>query len=970
MNFALIVSHRLLLSFLFSFLLPLSLQAQGFNYVHYNTQDGLAGSTVYDICQDKDGYLWFGTETGLSRYDGTHFKTFTVRDGLPANEIFGFYVDSHKRMWMNCLKNSVCYYLNGKVHNQENDTLLRRIKLNNRLTAFAENKDGDIIMYGWEDTVIVTVTGHVNTWTNYISKNKIFHAIYGMHHLPAGINALPDYIRHFVNNSFSILLAPDAQAFKKNMGYIGLLSNDYTGHLPDSLIIVNTKTTRAKTLKLPVNAFTAIPVNSHTIAVLKKDKGVLLYNTEDSTYSGEYLTEYIVQCVAEDDEGNLWFSTKGAGIFMLSLSKCRNYIGGHGVHHILKVNKTIYIGTDNNQYWKMPALEVNSFFSNGKTAPSKTTGNLDFLKYYKREVYFTCAGSDFLNLNHTWNCGSIKTIQVYHNTALVAAYSSCFTINLPSGKVERILYNGRTTCAIRQNRNFYIGTLNGLYEVTPHTEAHLVSMGNPLIACQINQVVNGTDSTLWIATGEKGVIGYKGGRIVAHFTQDNGLPSDIARCLFVAGNILWVGTNKGLCKIDIQPGHYKVRWHFGLEDGLNSQEINTIFCDSTLIYAGTPLGLSVFDETRSPHHATCTILLESVKVSGRKVNTRSGRLALKHKDNNIRFDYVCPSYLSSGDISYQYRLLGLSDKWQQTRETFLSYPTLPSGKYRLQLIAVNKFGDKGPTIEYSFEVQKLVTEELWFLVSIALLLILTIIFIIRYWISLLYRKEREKMITAQRIMESEQMALRAQMNPHFIFNCLNSVQQYILDRDEKKANFYLLRFAALVRQTLEHSAVIYIPLAEEIAYLKNYLELERLQLSESFSYSITMDEAIDPGLIKIPNMVLQPYVENAVKHGMGQLKGPEYITITFRILKEEQVLECRIEDNGPGIHATTKAQQTIQPLHRPRGMFITGKRIETLNQLSPAYKHISIRTIDLGDIGPGTGTRVIICFPLLYSKPI
>src|SRR5215831_9885537 len=120
--------------------------AQEYSYSHYDTKDGLAGSTVYCGAQDKDGFLWFGTETGLSRFDGTHFQDFTTADGLPDNEIVRLFVDSKNRVWILPFRNSLCYYWKGKIHNQENDTLLHKFPFGSEVIDIAENKKGDILI--------------------------------------------------------------------------------------------------------------------------------------------------------------------------------------------------------------------------------------------------------------------------------------------------------------------------------------------------------------------------------------------------------------------------------------------------------------------------------------------------------------------------------------------------------------------------------------------------------------------------------------------------------------------------------------------------------------------------------------------------------------------------------------------------------------------------------------------------------
>src|SRR5579871_2764170 len=127
-----------LFSFIYSFL-SIALCAQEYNYTHYDVKDGLAGSTVYSIVQDKDGFMWYGTETGLSRFDGTHFKNFYTSDGLPDNEIIKLFVDSKNRVWIIPFKNSICYYWKGKIYNQQNDSLLKKINFVEGLALINED---------------------------------------------------------------------------------------------------------------------------------------------------------------------------------------------------------------------------------------------------------------------------------------------------------------------------------------------------------------------------------------------------------------------------------------------------------------------------------------------------------------------------------------------------------------------------------------------------------------------------------------------------------------------------------------------------------------------------------------------------------------------------------------------------------------------------------------------------------------
>ncbi len=181
---------------------------------------------------------------------------------------------------------------------------------------------------------------------------------------------------------------------------------------------------------------------------------------------------------------------------------------------------------------------------------------------------------------------------------------------------------------------------------------------------------------------------------MARFNLENGLSSNLCRCLFYTQNKLWVGTEKGLNKIDLRPGIYKVTRKITTDDGLNSNQINTIYNDGNIVYAGTPIGVTVFDERNIATHSISEIIMTGVMVSGRPVDPLKKQILLPHRDNNISFEYSGISFLSEKDITFKYRILGLDDRWQTTSEQVLSYPSLPSGNYTLQLIAVNKFQDE------------------------------------------------------------------------------------------------------------------------------------------------------------------------------------------------------------------------------------------------------------------------------------
>ena len=224
------------------------------------------------------------------------------------------------------------------------------------------------------------------------------------------------------------------------------------------------------------------------------------------------------------------------------------------------------------------------------------------------------------------------------------------------------------------------------------------------------------------------------------------------------------------------------------------------------------------------------------------------------------------------------------------------------------------------------------------------------------------RKEKARRIAELQLGELEQKALRAQMNPHFIFNCLYSIQSFILDKDPEKANKYLTQFASLIRQTLENSLQSSISLADEIKYLATYLQLEQMRSESTFEYRIETDGNLSPAAISIPVMVLQPFVENAIRHGVAAVTSRTGL-IGIHFSTDGQDLVCRVEDNGIGRQKAQLQKNTRPAAYQSRGMQLTHERIELIN--TNASRKITVEIKDKFDEqNEANGTDVIIRFPI------
>lgn len=213
-----------------------------------------------------------------------------------------------------------------------------------------------------------------------------------------------------------------------------------------------------------------------------------------------------------------------------------------------------------------------------------------------------------------------------------------------------------------------------------------------------------------------------------------------------------------------------------------------------------------------------------------------------------------------------------------------------------------------------------------------------------------------------KVSDLTQKNLRTQMNPHFIFNTLNSIQYYVFENDRIASNNYMTKFAKLIRKTLENSEHPAIPISEEMDALELYLELESLRFKKKFDWSIDIDEDIDTYMYKIPTMLIQPFVENAIGHGLMHKTGKGYIKIEMKL--EDECIMCAIEDNGIGRKKAMEIKNNKKDNHKSLGTSITESRLKLVNSLYG--KSMKVEYTDMkNDKGEASGTRVEICIPII-----
>jgi hypothetical protein len=553
----------------------------------------------------------------------------------------------------------------------------------------------------------------------------------------------------------------------------------------------------------------------------------------------------------------------------------------------------------------------------------------------------------------------IKGACFYKDRLVVATKTGVFMFDNKL-KIVDTLYVGRTVSVACDGQNVFIGSMAGLHIYSPTAQKVVHTY---LKMYQINEI-NFFKGIAYIGT-ERGVfLLVENDRIEEIKVLNDRLKDKNINCIVTDSQFLFVGTNDGLFRLAPKAaGQFEVV-SYKTADGLPDNKINAIHIVSSTIYVGTPNGDCNFDIHAQRNTSICTLNVLSFSESGKSVDM-SQPVLMGANARNIKIEFVAVAPKSNGEVTYFYQLEGFDDSLQTTTNGYLEYAKLPPGDYHLKIYATNKNGVQSATKDISFSIEKPFWQRWWFLLSALLL--------VGGFVYLLFRrrlqKVRAKMTEQERIKtliaESEQKALRAQMNPHFIYNCLNSIQQFFITNDLENGNRYMTRFGSLLRQTLHNSEKQYITIQEEVNYIKTYIELEQLRFSNSFSYSVNVDDLLLHNSVLIPSMVIQPFVENAIEHGLRyKTSGHGILEIQFTLMEDEQLIECEIIDNGIGLKRSAELKASKLTTHQSKGINITKQRLQVLNMGKATKASIHIQEL-FDEDHHSMGVKVTLRFPFV-----
>jgi anti-sigma regulatory factor (Ser/Thr protein kinase) len=548
----------------------------------------------------------------------------------------------------------------------------------------------------------------------------------------------------------------------------------------------------------------------------------------------------------------------------------------------------------------------------------------------------------------------------------IATRSYLYKYSGKEGLFDHIITLPSRTNVLRLDSGIlWLGCINGLWSYQD-SRLHYHGHDNALLKSPIEDIYTAEDGTWYLATNGNGVI-IKKGKQYFHFTTIDGLPSTSCKRFFSDNEKnVWVETKTGICELkqDRNHGFFVGRKKIYPEFFDESIKQIELIRDKLWIKTGSALLNCSWTDLLKPD-VPPKIYLTGFLVNG--VSMNSARRNFEHDQNFIRLSYVGLSFQNFGKLKYRYKLKGLEENWNVTENTSLQYPFLSPGNYEFIIKTIDLNGTESPEISLiKFSINKPFWQKAWFIILVGLIVFFCIVIIFYYRLNAFKKKERQKTLFNKQMADIEMKALRAQMNPHFLFNAINSIQNYILKKDAKTAQSYLSKFARLIRNVLESSEYEYITLKEETDHMALYMELEKLRSSNKFDYKISVDGSVNVEHVLIPPLLLQPYVENAILHGLLPLPGNNGI-LEFSLARKNDEIIITIEDNGIGRKKAAELKQKKELSHHSMGLKVSQERISILNVLHKT--HTSWTFEDKYDAGGNAaGTKVTISMPIIFKS--
>ncbi|MFY0254599.1 histidine kinase [Chitinophaga sp. 30R24] len=951
--------------------------AQGLMIRNYNVKDGLSNATVYAAVQDKDGFIWFATPTGVSKFDGKRFRNYAKKDGLTDNEVVKLAADSKGRVWFFTLNGKPSFYDKTVIHSEENDSSLGFNSRSHYMQYAFEGKGGyiwflntnnRIVQYNGKKIVYDKLGASGSDLFFLMRNDSIFHPLQASFHLESVTDP----------NNPSQKIFPVCPYPLNDPALRTRVNNNA------NVIIRNT--VYSYTSKDAICFFNGVDWGIHDdISHICIDKDNLWVGTQRALYflKGYFKNEHkvirlldnhFITSLLKDRDGNIWITTFGDGVynipsknFYFSYLDNTNGLVSHSIFSISKDNKNDLLLIGQNAGILNTIDAENNIRAFTLDTSSGRNSVLTILPHGDDNVL---VGTD----NGLYNFNTVAK-----RSSLLTAVKMLKDVDIaPSGKIRIAAKNQVialndytiadldmlvTSIASINDSAYYVGTNNGLYFCTD-SDRQLVPAGEDTLRKVSIKDLKWIDGSLWIGTSDQGIYVMHHDTVVKHLSTANNLASDICQQLYYnAAGHLYVATNHGVSEIDVKK--QVITRNITSNDGLMSDDIRGVYTDGDILYIATSNGLCYFNADHIPVDTVPPVIyLNNIRYGDSTFLAMNDFVHLYKRKASFEAEFGTIVFDLPDLVEYQYNFSGdTTNGWVTTMSNIIPFPDLQPGDYKLMVRARKYKSDWSNTLTLSVNIMPRWYQQWWARGILLLAGLLLVLVVLRYIIRRIKQAEKRKTEYNRRIAELEAKALTNQMNPHFIFNSLNSVQHLILEKEEKQALNFLADFATLMRQMLNNSRKSYISLEEEIAFLTRYLELEKIRFAHSFTYHFTMEEALKDYTIYIPPMIIQPIVENAIKHGLAPKNISGYMEIRLEMV--DDLLYCSVDDDGIGWDKSNSIKSSRLIKHESTALSVIKERLQIIKSFNGSVGKLEIIDKFKSDFGNKEGTLVEILIPIV-----
>lgn len=690
-----------------------------------------------------------------------------------------------------------------------------------------------------------------------------------------------------------------------------------------------------------------------------------------------FLSSDFISAVYQSQNGTLFLGTFGRGVIVVPEIGTHSFQSPNPVAIINRISvdnqDVLYALTREGVLYKYKGGEIKELPYDPSFIPNYLFA-VDSFNFQRNREVPSLLHPGLENGKRIPEIGSLKAIRKINDSCLIAINSSSILkrgvglddfdwaktkdqnswryLDFPITRPWDIDYDAK-------HNQLYVADQSSLKIIAPASEPQEIFFDGSPIQCKSMAFHEGQ---MWCGTTNNGILIFDDKECVRQLSREQGLGSRSVKKILIKHGLLFVSHRSGFQLFNLETG----QWHtLGAAEGVPNGSVQDFAVGKEKLWMlSRNIPISIDLNAIPQKEPNLLIHIDSVLLGGVNIDWEA-RNEFEHDKNRFALHFEVRGIDFFQEARLLYRVIGVDSNWSELdiHEEVLEFKSLSPGTFQLEL----KCEYRNKVIQefiYRFTIHPPFWQRWWFYILIMATVLFASSLVFYSRIKLIRRRNAER-LEKQRIkadlFESELKALRSQMNPHFIFNSLNAIQELLLNEDTDASYDYIVLFANLVRKALNHSKIEFISIEEELNFLRIYLSLEKLRFKEEFEYHLDYQ---GPEELQIPTLLVQPFIENAMLHGLLHRKGQKVLDIQFSF--QEEQLMCTISDNGVGRKRAEEIQQRRKSVHQSFALDSIQKRLDILNQRYGEEKW-RFWMEDLEEEGTPTGTRVFIQMPFIRA---